>query len=151
MDASFADIAVVVACTQGVLVLCADKPITLTPFTCPLFAGANGSFTIDGANGSFTIAGANGSFTIDALPPVGCWCFNAFVRRFVTGTSRFLRGCSTGNTRRLFLGSFDRAYEREDKTEKKYVISSPCSVCESHFAWLYVSHQMRISQINHVD
>lgn len=117
MDASFADIAVVVACTQGVLVLCADKPITLTPFTCPLFAGANGSFTIDGANGSFTIAGANGSFTIDALPPVGCWCFNAFVRRFVTGTSRFLRGCSTGNTRRLFLGSFDRAYEREEKTE----------------------------------
>lgn len=104
MDAILADIDVDVACTHGVLELCADNPITFTPFTCPVFDGANGSFTIDGANGSFTI---DGVLCVGKLP---CWCLTAFVRRFVTATSRFRLGCSTGNTRRLFLGSFDRAY-----------------------------------------
>lgn len=41
-------------------------------------------------------------------------CFTALTRRLeaVASRSNFLRGCSTGNTRRRFLGSFERACQQ---------------------------------------
>lgn len=51
------------------------------------------------------------SLNIAGFAAVGwvCWCFKAFILRLATGGSRFRLGCSTGNTRRRRLGSFDRA------------------------------------------
>lgn len=84
--------------------------MTLTPFPWPGLDVPNASFSTDGC-----------------VCVVGCvcWCFNAFVRRFVTGTSRFRRGCSTGNTLRRFFGSFERACHiqtKRNQTEKAFII-----------------------------
>lgn len=82
---------------------CAGRPpMTLTPFPWPGLEVPNASFS---TGGCVCVVGCV------------CWCFNAFVRRFVTGTSRFRRGCSTGNTRRRFFGSFERAWHANDKMQ----------------------------------
>lgn len=68
--------------------------ITFTPLTWPILVLPKASLNIGGCT---CVAGCV------------CWCFNAFIRRLVTPTSRLRRGCSTGNTRRRFLGNFERA------------------------------------------
>lgn len=80
---------------------CAGKPMTLTPLPWPGLEVPNASFS---TGGCVCVVGCV------------CWCFNAFVRRFVTATSRFRRGCSTGNTLRRFFGSFERACRSHDQT-----------------------------------
>lgn len=94
MLAILADIVVDVGWLDGDAELCVDNPITLTPFTWPPLALPKASFKTAGC---VWVAGCV------------CWCLSAFVRRLVTGTSRFRLGCSTGNTRRRFFGNFDRA------------------------------------------
>lgn len=97
ISCAFDDIDVDVGWFDGDAEFCVDKPITFTPFTWPLLALPNKSFP----------TGGGGWFVCD--PGCECWCLSAFVRRFVTVTSRLRRTCSTGNTRRRFFGSFERA------------------------------------------
>lgn len=90
---------------------CAGKPMTLTPFPWPGLEVPNASFSTGGY--------------ICVLGWV-CWCFDAFVRRFVTGTSRFRRGSSTGFALRRVFGNFERAcrsnkYRQKNKCENLWM------------------------------
>jgi hypothetical protein len=56
-----------------------------------------------------------------SLKMAGWWCLMAFMRRLITPSPLFRRGCSTGSTLRRFFGSLDRACN-----ERCYVTSRIC-------------------------